>query len=155
HERFEEALAQFDEATRLFPQKPEYLMAREALRARLAFDHIQRGNALLAEDARTHAAAEFRAALDLDPENHFAQERLQEATQQHSSVVLPQTLPRLWTESQEIHLEPSNDLATFHFSGDIKTLFTQLAAAYKINVQFDDSVQTRQVRFTVDNVDFF
>ena len=154
HQRLEEALAQFDEATRLFPQKPEYLMAREALRSRLAFDHIQRGNALLAEDARTHAATEFRAALDLDPENQFAQERLQEATQ-HSSVVLPQTLPPLWAEAQEIHLEPTNDLATFHFSGDVKTLFTQLAAAYKINLQFDDSVQMRQVRFNVDNVDFF
>jgi type II secretory pathway component GspD/PulD (secretin) len=64
-------------------------------------------------------------------------------------------LPSLWAESQEIHLEPTNDLATFHFSGDTKTLFTQLAAAYKINLQFDDSVQMRQVRFNVDNVDFF
>ena len=155
HGRLEEALALFDEATRLVPQNREYLTAREVLRSRLAFEHIQRGSALLAEEARTHAAAEFRAALDLDPEDQFAQQRLQEASRQRSTFPTAQAAPDLWAESQEIHLEPTNDLATFHFSGDVKTLFTQLAAAYKINLQFDDSVQTRQVRFNVDNVDFF
>ena len=157
HQRFEEALAQFDEATRLFPQNTQYLTAREVLRSKLVFDHIQRGNALLLEDARTHAAAEFRSALDLDPENQFAQERLQDATQAFS-LTLSQIPPGRWTESEEIRLEPANDLATFHFSGDAKSLFTQLGAAYKINVQFDDSnvsALERQVRFNVDNVDFF
>ena len=31
-------------------------------------------------DARLRAAAEFRAAIDLDRNNQFAQERLEEAT---------------------------------------------------------------------------
>ena len=55
-QKFEDALAQFDEATRLVPQSREYLTAREVLRSKLAFDHIQRGNALLQEDARIRAA---------------------------------------------------------------------------------------------------
>jgi Flp pilus assembly secretin CpaC len=108
-------------------------------------------------DARMGAAAEFRAALDLDPDNHFAQERLRDATEQLAPSV-PPTPPAPWSESEEIRLDPTDDVATFHFSGDVKTLFTQLAAAYKINVQFDTSeasVQQRQVRFNVDNVDFF
>ena len=157
HQRFEEALAQFEEATRLVPQNQEYLTAREVLRSKLAFDHIQRGNSLLLEDARTHAAAEFRLALDLDPENQFAQERLEEATQQLSPVTT-RTAPQPQAESEEVHLQPTNDLATFHFSGDVKTLFTELAAAYKIGVQFDDSNRSaleRQVRFNIDSVDFF
>ena len=154
HQRFEEALAQFEEATRLVPQNRDYLTAREALRSRLSFEHIQRGNALFSEDARIQAAAEFRKALDLDPENRFAQERLQETTQQSLPYPSPKTAAP-GNESQEIHLEPTKDMATFHFSGDVKTLFSQLAAAYKINVQFDDSVQMRQIRFNVDNVDFF
>jgi len=154
HQRFEEALVQFDEATRLVPQNSEYLTAREVLRSKLAFDHIQRGNALMLEDARLRAAIEFRAALDLDPENQFAQQRLQEATQAFP-VALPALVDTRWSESEEIRLDPTNDRATFHFSGDVKALFTELAAAYKINVQFDDSVQTRQVRFNVDDVDFF
>ena len=159
HERqhFEEALAQFDEATRLVPQNREYLTAREVLRSKLVFDHIQRGNTLMLADARMGAVAEFRAALDLDPDNHFAQQRLQDAMPQPVPSP-PLSAPGRWTESEEIHLEPTDDVATFHFSGDVKTLFTELAAAYKINVQFDTSetsIQQRQVRFNVDSVDFF
>ena len=86
-QRFEDALAQFDEATRLVPQSREYLTAREVLRSKLAFDHIQRGNGLLLEEARIRAAVEFRAALALDPENQFAQERLEEATRQFSPIL--------------------------------------------------------------------
>ena len=156
-QHFEEALAQFDEATRLVPQSREYLTAREVLRSKLVFDHIQRGNTLMLADARMGAAAEFRAALDLDPDNQFAQQRLHDAEQQPIPSPLP-TAPERWAESEEIHLEPTDDVATFHFSGDVKTLFTELAAAYKINVQFDTSetsIQQRQVRFNVDSVDFF
>lgn len=154
HQQFEQALAQFEEATRLVPQNRDYLTAREVLKSKLVFDHIQQGNALLLEDARTHAAAEFREALDLDPENQFAQERLAEATQTLAPS-LPPLVPGRWTESEEIHLEPTNDVATFHFAGDVKSLFSELGGAYKLKVQFDDSVPMRQVRFNVDNVDFY
>jgi general secretion pathway protein D len=154
HQQFEQALAQFEEASRLVPQNREYLTAREVLKSKLVLDHIQRGNALLQEDARTHAAAEFRAALDLDPENQFAQERLEEATRTLAPAA-PPLAPGRWTESEEIHLEPTNDLATFHFSGDVKSLFSEVGAAYKVKVQFDDALPMRQVRFNVDNVDFY
>jgi general secretion pathway protein D len=153
-QRFEEALAQFEEATRLVPQSREYLTAREVLRSKLVFDHIQHGNGLLLEDARLRAAAEFRAALALDPDNQFAQERLGAATRQFSPL-LQTKVAGPWEESEEIHLEPTNDVATFHFAGDAKSLFSELGSAYKITVQFDDSVPTRQVRFNVDSVDFF
>ena len=155
HQQFEKALAQFDEAVQLVPQNRDYLSAREMLKARMVFDHIQRGNALLSHDARIQATGEFRAALDLDPENRFALSRLQESA--GSSAVPPvfTAVDTPWIDSQEIRLEPTEDLATFHFSGDVRSLFTQLGAAYKINVQFDDSAPNRQVRFQVDNVDFF
>lgn len=155
HQRFEDALARFDEAVRLAPQNPEYLTAREMLKSRMVFGHIQRGNALLLQNANTRAALEFRAALDLDPENGFALSRLQESAQ---PLVVAQSLHPVepaWANSEEIHLSPTDDTATFHFSGDVRSLFAQLGAAYKINVQFDDSAPSRQVRFQVDNVDFF
>ena len=37
----------------------------------------------------------------------------------------------------------------------MKSLFSELGAAYKLKVQFDDSLPMRQVRFNVDNVDFY
>jgi general secretion pathway protein D len=152
-QQLEEAFQQFDRAVRLDPQNAQYLTGREALKAKLVFEHIQRGNALLLQDARIRAATEFRSAMDLDPQNQFAEERLQEATR--VPPVLSQALPAPQPDSSEIHLDPIDSRATFHFTGDVRSLFTELAAAYSVKVQFDDSVQQRQVVFNVDNVDFF
>jgi general secretion pathway protein D len=154
HQRLEEAFEQFDQAARLNPQNVQYLTAREALKAQLVFEHVQRGNLLMLEDAHMRAAAEFRTAVDLDPQNQFAQERLQESTRM--GTTLPNKLvPTPLAESTEIHLDPVDSRATFHFSGDVRSLFTQLGSAYSVKVQFDDSVQQRQVVFNVDDVDFF
>jgi len=154
HQDFEAAFEQFDRASRLAPRNVQFLTAREVVKAKLVFDDVERGNALLRDDARNEAADEFRAALDLDPDNTFAQERLKEASDPPQTVARDPLRNRL-DESQELHLQPASDRATFHFTGDVKSLFTQLAGAYKMAVQFDDSVQTRQVRFNVDDLDFF
>jgi len=154
HQQFEEAFNQFDKASRLSPRDMQFLTAREVVKAKLVFDHVEHGNALLRTDARNEAASEFKAALDLDPDNQFAQERLKEASEPELATPRDALRSRL-DDSEELHLEPTNDRATFHFTGDAKSLFNQLAAAYKMTVQFDDSVQARQVRFNVDNLDFF
>jgi type II secretory pathway component GspD/PulD (secretin) len=151
-QRFEEALEQFTDAARQDPKNLNFLTAREVVKAKLVFDHLQQGNLFLAEDARLRAAAEFRAALELDPDNQFARERFDEAT--FEAAPLPQSVP-VQLDAQEIHLEPVDNRATFHFTGDVKELFSELASAYNMKVQFDDSVQARQVRFNLDNVDFF
>src|SRR5438045_3149444 len=44
HNQLEEALSQFEEAALLNPQSAQFLTAREALKAKLVFGHIQRGN---------------------------------------------------------------------------------------------------------------
>src|SRR3954451_13527670 len=43
-QRLEEAFVQFDEAARLQPQNGEYLGAREGMKAKLVFQHIESGN---------------------------------------------------------------------------------------------------------------
>jgi hypothetical protein len=153
-EKLEEAFSEFDEATRLDPREVKFFTAREMVKAKLVYEHIQQGNLLLTSDARLRAAAEFRAALDLDPENAFAHERLQEATTA-TNPVPTQAPDQPWFNSSEIVLQPPDSVATFHFSGDSKSLFTQLAAAYGMKLQFDDSVQPRNVVFNLDNVGFF
>jgi general secretion pathway protein D len=150
----EEALTQFDEATRLVPQNSQFLTAREVVKAQLVFNHVLRGNALLLEDSRTQAAAEFRAALDLDPGNEFARERLEEASREPLLEAGPAPIARL-ADAGEIHLEPKNAVATFHYSGDVRGLFTELALAYGVTAQFDDPLKNHPVVFNVDDVDFF
>jgi general secretion pathway protein D len=154
HKRLDEAFQKFDEATRLVPQDLKFLTAREIVKGQLVFNLVERGNALLLQDSRARAAAEFRAALDLDPEDQFARERLEDATGD-AALPLPKGMPDRLQDAGEIHLEPRNDRATFHFRGDVRGLFTELALAYGVSVQFDDSLQTREVRFNVDDVDFF
>ncbi len=156
--RFEEAYKQFDEAARLSPRTAQFLTARELVKARLVFDHIETGNALLASEsqssiAKIQAAQEFHAALDLDPTNQFARERLQDAA--WGSLPPHRALTHRLMDAGEIHLTPNRDVATFHYSGDVRGLFTMLAGAYGIKAQFDDTLQNRQVRFDVDNVGFF
>jgi general secretion pathway protein D len=154
--RLPEALDLFDKALRLVPQEMQYLTAREVVKSELVFSHMQRGNALLLENAHAPAAAEFRAALDLDPENSFARERLEEANREMAPTPAPLhwALPVTTIDSAEVHLEPSELRATFHYSGDVRGLFAELSAAYGVTVQFDDSLKAREVRFNVDDVDF-
>jgi general secretion pathway protein D len=156
--RLDDAYKQFDQAARLSPQTLKYLTARELIKARLVFDHIENGNALLASTpqspiAQAQADQEFHAAVELDPTNQFARERLQDVTL--DSVPPRQALPQRFIDAGEIHLSPNADLATFHYSGDAHGLFNMLAGAYGVKAQFDETVQNRQVRFDVDNVGFF
>jgi type II secretory pathway component HofQ len=151
--RFEEALQEFDAASRLVPQDVEFLTARELARQQLIYGHLQRGNAALTTGNQVQALAEFRSALHLDPENQFARQRLNEA--------LGESRPRLsepariLADAGEIRLEPGPNRTDFHFRGDSRELLTQVARAYGVSVIFDDSVQSRRVRFDIQDVDFY
>jgi Flp pilus assembly secretin CpaC len=154
HKKWEHAFAQFDRALRLVPSDVQFLSARELVKAQLVYDHVERGNALLTDNSRAQAASEYRAALDLDSDNQFARSQLAEATNE----AIPATggaVPLTLAAAGEIHLEPKADRTTFHYRGDVRGLFTELVSAYGVKVQFDDSVQAKQVRFHVDDVDFF
>jgi len=154
HKQLQEAYVQFDDALRLAPRETRFLTAREVTKAQLVFQHTERGDALLAEAKRDPAIAEFRAALDLDPDNAYTADRLAEAVRDPAARALG-GVTTLVADSTEIHLQPKAERATFHYVGDVRGLFTQLASAYGITTQFDDSVQARNVRFYVDDVDFF
>jgi general secretion pathway protein D len=150
------AFDKFDEAVHLNPQEVKFLTARELVKGQLVYNHVERGNVLLAEDLRPEAIKEFRAAVELAPEDEFARARLEDAdagseTGSSQSLAL-QSGPYA---STEIHLEPRYALATFHFSGGVRSLFAEMAAAYGLTVLFDDSIKDRQVRFNVDDADFY
>ena len=149
-----EAFQQFDDAARLVPGDLRFLAAREAVKAQLVYARVEHGNSLLTMNHTQEAAAEFHAALELDPENQFARQRLEDAVRGPLSAVSPQ-MPVLLSDSGQIHLLPNDAQATFHYRGDTRGLYDQLAAAYNMTVTYDESVTPRQVRFEVDRVDFF
>jgi general secretion pathway protein D len=152
HQLLEEAFAKFDEASRLARQDTAFLSARELVKAQLVFQHTEKGDALLGDGRVIEATAEFRAALELDPDNQYVQERLTESLRHTANAA---NVRGLALDFSEVHLQPRPEHATFHFDGDSRALFTELASAFGVTVTFDDSVKQRKVRFYVDDVDFF
>jgi len=153
HKRMEEAFTEFDKASRLVPQNPQFLNARELVKAQLVHQHVERGNVLLLENSREQAAAEFRAALDLDPESSFLWERL--SSTREPAPDPPPASPAFLADAGEIHIQPHGEYGTFHFTGDVRSLFSTLGTAFGVTTQFDESVKAKDLVFNVDKVDFF
>jgi len=151
-QHFNEAFEQFDRAVRLDPRNAKFFETRELAKAGLVYEHVERGNSLLYGDQRARAAEEFQAALDLDPGDQFARERLGATSHAPRQELL--RAAATVGDSEEIHLQPTKDRASFQFRGDVRAMFTQLASSYGMTVEFDDSVTSQQVRFYVDDVDF-
>jgi general secretion pathway protein D len=152
-EHFDEAYEEFDTAARLVPKNVEYVTALAMVRQQLVFDHLQRGNNDLATGSLVEAQAEFRSASNLDPQNEFAQQRLRDSQAEWSPKV--SGTPRVVAESAEIRVVPKPGLEEFHFRGDSRALLTQVAAAYGVNAEFDESVPSRRVHFDIEGVDFY
>jgi len=154
HKLIQEAFDKFDEALRLVPQDRSFLSARELAKSQLVYQHTERGDDLMASAHPEQAAAEFRAALKLDPENTYDQERLAEAVRTPASTAAGGMLA-LVSESGEIQLQPKPERVAFHYKGDVRGLFEQLTSSFGIKAEFDESVAAKTVRFYVDDVDFF
>ena len=150
--RQDEAFDQFEAAARLAPRDVEYVTARELTRQQLVFDHLERGNEDMRRGLQIEALAEFRTGLQLDPQNDFARQRLQDAMGEWA----PKTAaPQVVADSGEIRVAPSPVQADFHYRGDGRGLLTQVASAFGVTTQFDESVVSREIRFDLGRADFY
>jgi len=151
--RLDDAYQEFEKAANLIPQDLQYATLRELTRQQLVYDHLQRGNAALANNQPIEALGEFRNVLHIDPNNDFARQRVNEAID-HGGTANRQS-PQLIEQSDEIRVIPRDNLQSFHFRGDSRQLLTQVASAYGIAATIEDSVVSRRVRFDVDDVGFY
>jgi general secretion pathway protein D len=148
----DEAFEQFEIAARLEPRNVNYLTARELAREQSVFEHIQAGNAESLDGKEAESLANFRAALNVDPKNEFALERVKDALAE--STPTGREHARVVEESTEIRAIPDQTRLDFHYRGDSRGLLTQVAGAFHIEVIMDDSVASRPVRFDIEGVDF-
>jgi tetratricopeptide (TPR) repeat protein len=151
--RLEEALDQFENASHLVPRDIDFATARELTRQELVYDHMQRGNGALSAGKEIEALAEFRSALKLDPDNHFAQQRMVDALGESAPKVA--SPPQVVADAGEIQVEPTSAHADFHIHGDSRDLLTQVAKAYGVTATIDESVQSRRIGFDIQDVDFY
>ena len=148
----EAAFEKFELAAELAPHNVEYLTAREFTRQQLVMQALKQGNQAMLDHDEIVAMADFRRALEFDPANEYALQRLRDSIPldekplSHNLRVLEQSTP--------IELQPTAQHRDFHYRGDAKALLTQVAQAYGITAQFDDSVPQKRVRFDIEDVNF-
>ncbi len=148
----DDAYDQFETAARLEPRNVNYLTARELARQQSIFEHLQAGNEALLGGKQAQSLDNFRAALQLDPRNEFAQQRISDAL----GDPIPQIAEpaRVVDESPEIRAIPESVRLDFHYKGDSRGLLTQVAGGFQIGVQIEDSVVSRPIRFDITDVNF-
>ena len=148
----EEAFEKFKLASELSPRSVDYATAREFTRQQLVMDALERGNKAMLADNEVLAAAEFRRALEFDPDNQFARQRLKDAVWEETPA--PSRSLQVAQTSVEVSVSPDPGSHDFHYKGDSRGLLTDIARAYGITATIDDSVRMRPVRFDIDHVTF-
>src|SRR3954465_12253423 len=150
--KLEQAFNAFNLSQQLVPANPEYTSAKEIVRQRLVMTHLERGNFFLAEKRQVEALAEFRTAVELDPTNDFAQQRLRDALGDDAPTLSGPM--RLVEESDEIELAPQPGMRAFHYRGDTRGLIEEIARQFGVVANFDTSFSPRPIRFNVEHADF-
>jgi len=148
----DDAFSEFEEASRLVPQNVEYLTAREMLRQQVVTSHIEHGNDQLQNGHQVEALADFRLALQLDPQNEFALQRLHDAV--GPLPIHTVGAPQLVASIDALASKPKEERHDFHYRGDSRGLITAIASSFGLTVIFDDAFPNRRVRFDVEDVDF-
>lgn len=148
----DQAFYEFEAAASLVPQNVEYVTAREFTRQHLAGIHLEKGNNDLFSGLPVEAMAEFRNALNLDPQNEFALQRVRDALGPLPSQTAQP--PQLISSADSIAAQPIDVVHDFHYLGDSRGLLTAVASSYGLTVVFDDSFPTRRVRFDLENANF-
>lgn len=153
HQRNQEAFVAFEEADHLVPNDVDYSTAKEMLRQQCVTDHLRLGNQYLSDNHRVEALAEFRSAIELDPSNEFALQRLKDMVGDSAPAVV--VAPRAAESAEPIRLHPNPGEQRFNYRGDARGLLTQVAQQFGVAITMDDSVQSRNVVFNVDEADFY
>ncbi len=151
-QNLDQAFYEFEEAARLVPQNVEYLTAREITRQHLAGLHLERGNSDLLAGRQVEALAEFRTALNLDPKNEFAEQRISDAL--GPAPVHTASPPQVVASADALTAKPIDARHDIHYRGDSRGLITAAASSYGLTVVFDDSFPSRRLRFDLEDADF-
>jgi general secretion pathway protein D len=150
----EEALLAAMRAQQLFPGKIEYVTLAELLRQQLVGSHLEAGNRLADSGDVAGAAREFQTALGIDPGNTYVIQRLHDIGPVDPDPEHRHTLELLASVDQ-INLQPTPGKKSIHAGGDTRQVYTQIGALFGVTMQFDQNMSGRNLRFDLDNVDFY
>jgi hypothetical protein len=143
--RTREAYEHFKAAAQLAPDNAKYLQALELARQDLVVAAIRAGNQARAAGNQLDALLRFREARQLDPNNEFARQALENA--------LPPEAPGPERKSLAgiVRLQPEPGVRKFHLRGSTRDIVSQVTLAYGLTAIFDDSVSNRAVRLDMED----
>jgi tetratricopeptide (TPR) repeat protein len=147
---FDEALSAYEEAVRYAPQEGYVIERGAALRSKLVRAYVEAAERDALAGLLTRATEELGTALRIDPGNAFLKERLaQLKAMDDKPPAKPATsisgLPRL---------QPQAGKRNLNLRGDTKTVYEQVASLFGVKATFDPDLTVKNVRLSVDNVDF-
>jgi Flp pilus assembly secretin CpaC len=148
--RFDEALADYEEAAQYAPQDAAIIERGAALRSKLVRAYTEAAERDALAGSVAEATEELAAALKVDPGNSIVAERLGQLKAMEDEPVAKQAkgisgLPRL---------QPQGGKRNLDLRGDTKTAYEQMASLFGVKVSFDPDITPRSVRMRVDDVDF-
>ena len=150
--RFEEALANYDEAARYAPQDLGIVAKTAALRSKLVRERVEAAEREALAGNLHQATEQLEAALAIDPSNAIvgerrAQMRAMEDDEGQAKTESPLAgLPRL---------EPQAGKRSMELRGDTRSAYEQVALAFGIKAAFDPDLVSRNVKLSVENLDLF
>ena len=151
--RFEEALAEYEEAARYAPQDASIVERAAALRSKLVRAYVEAAERDALAGHMTEATEELAVALRIDPGNAFVKERFGQLTamedSQRPKAAFTNRIPGL------PRLEPQAGKRNLNLKGDTKTVYEQLASLFGVKATFDPDVIARNVQLRIDDVDFY
>src|SRR6266852_4076122 len=149
--RFDQALAEYEEAARYAPQDAAIVEKAAALRSKLVRALVEAAERDALAGLMTQATEELATALQLDPGNTIVEERL---AQFRAMGDEPRAKPTTGIAGLP-KLQPQPGKHNLNLSGDTKTVYEQLASLFGIKAAFDPDLTPRTVRLRVDDVDFY
>lgn len=147
-QKLNEALMKMRAARAISPLDAYYQNAEKAVAATLANSELRAGDqAMLRGDAKT-AIESFRRALEADPSNEYAEQRL------HDAMPAPEREPVATEEMGETRLEPKPGVRNFVFRGSSQLAMRSFAQLFGISVVPYQDLSPREVKVKLDNVDW-
>src|SRR6266849_3941593 len=149
--RFDQALAEYEEAARYAPQDAVIVEKAAALRSKLVRALVEAAERDALAGLMTQATEELATALQIDPGNTIVEERL---AQFRAMGDEPRAKPTTGIAGLP-KLQPQPGKHNLNLSGDTKTVYEQLASLFGIKAAFDPDLTPRTGRLRVDDVDFY
>lgn len=140
------------------PQNQELRAASELLRARVVLTHLQSGRALADAGKHSEAAAQYRAALEIDPASADARAGLAaQYAAQYPAATSPKPIPiamRVERAAPPINLLPKTRRQSFHFRTGLRHVIAQIASAYGLSALVANDVPNTNIHLDVTDATF-